>query len=328
MKSWPKGWHRKSGRTGIWYRVPKGTRHLWDNKLRFKLGETEAQAYKMWFSRNVPTDEAEEVTVEVLLDQFMAEYVAVYLKESTFESYAHYIKPLKKVFGHLHPSVIRPIDVFQYQTYRPKSSGNREASVLSSALQFAIEKGCVDSNPLQGVITKRGKRREQSRRRVPSQEDISALIEIQPELAGHIALKRITGMRKGQLLNINLTDDWNGSELFVPGTKGGNDTIYKGDALVEVINLILGDRLPTGPLFLTSRRPRKPVTVSGFNSMWQRAMRKFVAKGGERFNEHDIRKLVANGADNLIHAQALLGHTSPKITASVYRIKPVETDVL
>jgi integrase len=257
----------------------------------------------MWFSRNVPTDEAEEVTVEVLLDQFMAEYVAVYLKESTFESYSHYIKPLKKVFGHLHPALIQAKDVFQYQTFRPKSSGNREASVLSSALQFAIEKGWVDSNPLQGVITKRGKRREQSRRRVPSQEDISALIEIQPELAGHIALKRITGMRKGQLLNINLTDDWNGTELFVQGTKGGNDTIYKGDALVEVISLILGDRLPT-------------------------AMRKFVAQGGERFNEHDIRKLVANGADNLIHAQALLGHTSPKITASVYRIKPVETDVL
>ena len=62
--------------------------------------------------------------------------------------------------------------------------------------------------------------------------------------------------------------------------------------------------------------------------MWQRAMRKFVAKGGERFNEHDIRKLVANEAENLLHAQRLLGHTSPKVTAQVYRIKPTDAEVL
>ena len=326
MTNWPKGWCHKPGRTGIWYRVPVKHRALWDDKQWVKLGETEAEAYRTWFSHTGLADDLEHVTVEILLDQFMAEYVAIYLSDSSYDTYTHYIKPLKKAFGHLHPAVIKPMHMFQYQNYRPTASGNRETSVMSSALTFAVERGWVESNVLKGAVNRRGARTEKPRKRVPTLNELDQLIKIQPDLSGHIALKKITGMRKEQLLNINLTDHWNGEELFAPSHKGGNDTIYRGEALADVINTILNGRVPAGFLFLN--RKKKQVTVTGFNSMWQRAMRKFVEAGGERFNEHDIRKLVANEAESLLHAQRLLGHTSPKVTAQVYRIKPTDAEVL
>jgi integrase len=51
----------------------------------------------------------------------------------------------------------------------------------------------------------------------------------------------------------------------------------------------------------------------------------FPIYGGIKFNEHDIRKTVANEADNLEHAQRLLGHQDAKTTSSTYRIGRPET---
>jgi integrase len=70
------------------------------------------------------------------------------------------------------------------------------------------------------------------------------------------------------------------------------------------------------------------MTATGFRSMWARAMRKFVDAGGERFNEHDIRKLVATAAATVEQAQKLLGHQEQKTTSRIYRIGPQSVEVL
>ena len=64
---------------------------------------------------------------------------------------------------------------------------------------------------------------------------------------------------------------------------------------------------------------------SGFAYLWRRSIDRFIKKGGIKFNEHDIRKTVANEADNLEHAQRLLGHQDAKTTSSAYRIGRPET---
>ena len=48
----------------------------------------------------------------------------------------------------------------------------------------------------------------------------------------------------------------------------------------------------------------------------------------EKFNEHDIRKTVANEAESLEEAQKLLGHKDARTTAQVYRIGAQRVDVL
>lgn len=335
----PKRWRTIPGRAGIYYRVPKHVRHLWDNKQTFKLGETEAEAWRTWFSRTGGSDEVEKVTVSLMLDQFMREYVARHLAEETYAAYQHHCKPLKRVFGELHPGAIKPVHVYRYLDKRPRVAGNREASVLSSAMTFAVEKGWIEANLLRGNINRRGDRAEKPRTRMPSADELQAFTTFTykdsygiekpgcPEwLKGYIALKRITGLRQGQMLKINLTEHWDGEALFPPSSKGGKDTRYTGSGLVEIIKLICADRIPVGPLFINQYR--RAITPSGFKSAWRRAMARYVAEGGERFNEHDIRKLVASEAATLEHAQKLLGHQTAKVTAAVYRLGPEDVEVL
>lgn len=138
--NWPKGWRLITDRPGIYYRVPARVRHLWDNKSTFKLGLSEAEAFRTWFARTGGADDLDQITVEYMLDVFMSDYVALHLADETYHTYKYHVQPLKRVFGHQHPNEIEPVHVYRYLDNRPRVAGNREASVLSSALTFAVEK--------------------------------------------------------------------------------------------------------------------------------------------------------------------------------------------
>lgn len=259
-----------------------------------------------------------------VFDSWWAEYVIPYLAESTREGYRHYLKKLRLVFGHLPPDILKPTHVFQYKNNRRDKDGNqlttaanREAAVLSSAMNHAVRQGWIEKNILKPACTKIGQYKETPRKRSPSREELERFCEINPKLRGYVTLKRITGLRQGQLLAIDLTRHYDGRYLSPPNSKGGRENQYEGGSLVETIDAILGRRIPRGPLFLN--RMGNPVKPSGFKSSWRRAMKKFVDQGGEKFNEHDIRKFVANKAETLEHAQCLLGHQDPRITAQIYR---------
>lgn len=262
----PKGWLVHRGR--YYYRVPKHARHLWDNKEKFKLGDTREEAAKVFFERVSWIDDGVPGDMNEVFDAFWDEYVLAQLAEGTRESYRYGIDALRKAFGHMHPAAIKPMHVYQYMDKRTKIvAGNREAAILSSTLTFCVEKGWIEANVIKGQITRRGKRREKPRKRVPTREEIEAFTTatyksfhrpdlkgstafrerpICPDwLRGYIALKMITGLRQGQLLSINLTEHWDAATqtLHPPTAKGGKDTRYTGNGLAQVISAICGDRL-------------------------------------------------------------------------------------
>ena len=68
--------------------------------------------------------------------------------------------------------------------------------------------------------------------------------------------------------------------------------------------------------------------ADGFRAIWQRAMRKHVESGWERFTEHDLRAKVASDSESLDLAQARMGHQTPNTTSRVYRRGPLEVAVL
>lgn len=305
------------------YRVPPGHEAQWDGKKWFRLGATEGEAWRTWVERISPDCEAS--TFNGLFDAWWQNYVIPYLKPSTQEGYAHYLLPLRKVFGHMKPDSLRTEMAFKYRTQRPRVSGNRELSVLSSALEYAVSQGMVERNVLKGNLARKGASAEPVRKRVPTEAEIEAFCLSAPHLRGYVALKLITGLRQGQLLAINLTEHWNDGRLTPPTSKGGRITEYSGDALAVIIKTILGGRIPRGCLFLN--RHREPVTATGLKSAWRRAMADYVASGGVKFHEHDIRKTVATRAESLDRAQKLLGHQDSRTTAQVYRVGPVKVDV-
>lgn len=317
----PPRWVEKHG--AIYYRVPPGQEALWDGRKWFRLGTTEGEAWRTWVERISPDCEAS--TFNGLFDAWWQNYVVPYLKPSTQAGYAHHLLPLRKVFGHMRPESLRADMAFKYRSQRPRVAGNRELSVLSSALEYAVSQGLVERNVLKGNLSRKGASSEPVRKRVPTHEEIEAFCRAAPHLRGYVALKLITGLRQGQLLAINLTEHWKDGKLSPPTSKGGRETEYSGETLSAAIRDIIGERLPRGWLFLN--RHRQPMTATGLKSAWRRAMAGYASSGGVLFHEHDIRKTVATAADTLERAQKLLGHQDARTTAQVYRVGPVKVEV-
>ncbi len=323
----PPGWRLRYGKYR--YQVPAAHRHLWDGKSEFTLGTTLSEAYRTWFERIGDDERDDIVTVNQLFDAWWTEYVLVHLSESTQDSYAYYLVPLRRVFGEMRPHAIKASDAYRYRSKRAQKArvaANREVSVLSSALTFAVEKGWIEHNPLRGQISRKGAAAEKPRYRIPTFEELDQFCEINPHLSGWVLLKRLTGLRQGEMLAINLDEHWDGKVLSPPASKGGKSTEYVGEALERAISTILNGRVPHGPLFTTRHGTR--MSASGLRSKWQRAMRKFEKCGGEKFNEHDIRKTVANAAESLEEARRLLRHQEAKTTARIYRIGTERVSVL
>ena len=227
----PSRWKHQHG--AWYYRVPPGLEDQWEGKKWFRLGRTEAEAYRTWYER-LGADGLEGSTMADVFHAYWKEAVT-HLKPSTVDAYGYYLVPLRKVFGHMRPAAIKPRHVYAYMAERPKVSGHREAAVLSSVLSWAVSKGMIDANPIYGQVRKPEKPRE----RCPEPEELEAFLDTADDdfLRGYCALKRITGMRQSQLLAINLNEQWDGELLRIPGTKRGKTVEYEGEALRQDLNL-------------------------------------------------------------------------------------------
>jgi integrase len=307
---------------GAWYlQVPERLRDRFEGKKWYRLGKTEAEAYRTYFER-MGSEASPVNNMEQLFDAWYTQYVMVELAPATQEAYRHYLKPLRLAFGHMLPSRIRPLHAYQYLDSRPRVAGNREVSVLSKTLTFAVRKGLLERNLLRGQVERNA---EHPRKRVPSAAELESFLQGSSDTLRHyVALKRITGLRQGQILALKWSD-WDGERLRVPAAKGGRDTEYMGPALAVVIGEI-ERRGAAGRHLFEGRNGR--YTRSGFGSLFKRAMAAFVGAGGERFNDHDIRAYVASNAETLEHAQALLGHQDSRTTNRVYRRGAVRVTVL
>lgn len=312
--------HKFTKKHGAYYlQVPVRIRDRFDGKKWFRLGKTEAEAYRSYFER-MGTEVSPINNMEQLFDAWFAQYVMVELAESTQESYRHYLKPLRRAFGHMRPSSVSPVHAYQYLDSRPRVSGNREVSVLSKCLTFAVRKGLLDRNVLRGQVERNS---ERPRQRLPSAAEIESFLEgANPTLRHYVALKRLTGLR-GHQIRALLWTDWDGKNLIAPPAKGGKNVEYHGKALEAV----MADIPRKGP-YVFSTRTGTRYTRSGLGSIFKRQMAKYAKKGGERFNDHDIRAYTASNAETLEHAQALMGHQDSRTTNRIYRRGAVRVTVL
>ena len=115
--------------------------------------------------------------------------------------------------------------------------------------------------------------------------------------------------------------------LRFTNNKRQGDTFTLGwtDELSAIVRGVLQHREKISALHLFHTREGKPYlaedgTTSGFDSIWQRYMRRWSAEGNERFTLHDIRAKRASDLD-LDQARTLLRHTDAKMTQKTYRRK-------
>lgn len=327
-KGLPSGWRLKHG--AYYYRVPAQLRELWDRKTEFRLGKTLSEAYSAWASRLELYADAK--TMAELLDRYALEVIPQKAPKTQISNNSS-IRKLRAVFGHMPIEAVKPKHVYQYRDKRGqqgKTAANHDLEVLSHAFSKAIEWGLCENHPIKGKVIKFST--PPRKRYIEDWELQEALKVASPFIASYIRLKLLTGLRRGDLLSLKLSDLKEDGIHVTPRktsqTTGKKIIIEWSEELSSSINEIKALRKKILSVWLLHTRQGQPYmkengTANGFDSIWQRFIAKAIEKTKlkEKFTEHDLRAKVASDTE-INHAQQLLGHSSSEITERIYRRKP------
>jgi len=207
-------------------------------------------------------------------------------------------------------------------------------------LTKAVEWGAIDRNPLIGQLRLSN---PQPRTHLPKDWEISEALEhASPLLSCYIRFKLMTGLRRGDMLRLTLADigpDGIHVQPHKTAHSSGRRLVIEWDdegelraVIDEILALPPAPRIKGAPLFVT--RQGKPFIkpdgrANGFDTLWGRFMTRLVKDTDvTRFQERDLRALVASESETLQEASDRLGHASTEITKRVYRRKPVRVKPL
>lgn len=322
----PSGWRYRLG--AYRYRVPKNARHLWDDKSEFTLGKTLAEAHET-FARRIGY-EGSLNTISQLCERYALEVIPEKAK-ATQRSNRYSIERIRKAFADNAIAAIQPKHIYAYRDHTAKTESKKKANldleVLSHMFTKSIEWGARNDHPM--TNKKVVKYTLETRKVSATKDDVLAFAETLPrKWQLYIALKIWTGRRKGELLRLK-RQDLTAEGMAFTNNKAPYDqfVIAWEQETRDIVNELL--QLPQGisSVYLFHTRTGQAYIsedgeTSGFDSTWQRAMKKALASGAvkTRFTEHDLRKYRASDlqADQ---AQKLLRHTNAKQTKT-YRLKP------
>lgn len=264
---------------------------------------------------NAPTH-----TMDLLIAKYEAEELPAKAKK-TQTGRRQEFKPLRKVFGHMAAEAIEPHHVWTYFKARGSTEQARhEVRALSALLTFARRTGArKTSNPCFGLQLPGSK----PRTHYVTDEAFIFVRELAQPMMGHaMDLAYIAGMDEGTIRTLerkNLKDD--GIE-FERGKTGAFQLIEWNDELRLIVAAILRER-PQLRRVLICNRKGQAYTANGFQSQWQRLMRRAKKAGlTASFHFHDLRGKSASDETDDQTAADRLGHADVRLTRRVYRRLP------
>lgn len=316
-----------------YYQVPPGLESLWDGKKKFRLGKTLPESYKVWAERLGSIDNVK--TIGQLLDRYALEVTPTKAVSSHADD-ARYTKRLRSVFGTMALPDMKPQLVYQFvDRIKAKVAAHRAVAVLSHAFTKAVEWGYIDRHPFKGEVRLQN---EKPRTRYVTDDELVECLSLPSvrkrgsvrAIHAYVRIKLLTGLRRGDLLRLRVSDCREGG-IHVTTGKTGKAIVYEwSDELRTAVEVAKQARpVDIGPyLFCTKKGEcyfdETTGRASGWDSMWQRFMIRVLdeTKVEESFTEHDLRAKCASDAETLEHARALLAHADGRITNRVYRRKP------
>jgi integrase len=323
----PARWRFKHG--AYYYRVPDDLTELWEGKKEYRLGKSLNEAYRVWATRLDLYADAK--TMAELLDRYALEVIPMKAPKSQ-ELNLIAIRKLKPVFGHMPITAVKPIHVYQYRDKRGrdgKKAANHDIEVLSHAFTKAIEWGLCENHPIKGKVRKFST--PPRRRYIEDWEIEEALKVASPFIKAYIRLKLLTGLRRGDMLSIKMSDLKEDGIHVTPRktahSSGKKLIIEWSEELRSAIEEITSLRKKIYSIWLFHTNKGQPyikpdASANGFDSIWGRFMDKVLTRTSvtDRFTEHDLRAKVASDTESE-HARQLLGHSNIEITERIYRRK-------
>lgn len=311
----------------VWYEDSNGKGHT----ETLPVGSTEKDALerqaalrgkKSRGQKIVPT----KLTLAEWLDEWLEEQ-RPRIRESTWTSYESAAKRLKDRIGRRR---LRDVDVdvvarlvAEMQPDYKRWTIHGTLVVLSGAMQTAVRRGYVGTNPVRELEKNERPKADQKRMRILSSEEISRLLPMVPERYNAlIATLIFTGMRIGEALALEWGDvDFDAGLVTVRGGKTENA------ARSIVLMPALGKRLRAHQM-LSGRREGLvfPSATGGpqeRRNVLRHGLRRGLERAGiERLTLHELRHtfasiLIGQGFDVTFVADQL-GHADPGITLRVY----------
>lgn len=333
-KGLPTRWRQRNG--AYFYQVPQGLESMWDGKKEFRLGASLPEAYRVWAERLSHTENTK--TIADLLDRYALQVVPT-KKATTQQQNQVAIKRLRAVLGQAPITAIRPQTVYQYIDKRQaKTAARREVEILSHAFTKAVEWGIIDRHPFKGEVRLSG---EKPRTRYVEDWEVVECLALESKrlhgsvlaVQAYIRVKLITGLRRGDLLRLSMSDLKDDGIHVTPsktaGSTGRSIILTWTDELRAAIDMAKVARpVRIAPWLFCNREGECYVKESGraggWDTMWRNFMDRVLKETEvkQRFNEHDLRAKCASDAETLAHAQALMAHADSKLTERVYRRKP------
>jgi len=286
-------------------------------RISTPLGKTYSEAIARWTALAAPLHGS---TVGHAIDRYILD-ILPQKAPRTQNDYIQYTIPLRRVFGHMGLSEVRPTHIAQYlDKSKGKKLANRQIALLSGVYKAAMRWGWVDTNPCKGVQRNPEKRRN----RYVSQDELETLKSAGDEqMKLLIEFAYITGLRKGDILNLTLADV-SAEGISVQTGKTGKRLVFEmSPGLRKLLPQIKALPRKARSIMLFARRDGRAYTSSGFDSIWQRLK----SRAGVDVTFHDIRGTAITDAKRkagLDYAQSLAGHDSRDTTEGYVRARDVE----
>lgn len=264
-------------------------------------------------------------TIELLWARYQIE-VLPKLAKKTQTGRRNDIKWPLKVFGKMDPEKVAPHHIWTYWRERGETEQARhEIRVMSVLLTYARQvgarKGPENSNPCFDLKLPGAK----ARTLYVTDAMFFALRDIAPPMIGHaMDLAWCAGLDEG---TIRLLERRHIMPTGLKFERGKTDRfqVIEGEDLVQILKAALQER-PQLRRSIICRRDGKPFTADGFQSAWQRLIRKAIKLGRIdpvlRYHFHDIRAKGGSEAESDTEASDLLGHGDEEVTRKYYRRLP------
>lgn len=321
----PKRWRYRFG--AYYYRVPPGDEELWEGKKDFKLGKTLPEALRVWADRLELMSDVNSIA------EFMEMYTIKVMPEkspTTQDREQRIIKRITASLGHMHINSLKPMDVNLVKTKEQELHGsataNRFVSVLSHAYTMALEWGLCDNHPIKNNIRKYVIK---PRDRYLEDWEIEEALTVAPKfITAYVPIKRQTGLRKGDMLSIKLSDLKEDGIHVTQNKTGKRIVIEWTPELLESVNYARSISKKIHSMWLFHTNVGQPYikedrTTYGFNSIWKRWQTKAIKETDliSKFVESDLRAKTASDTTEQ-HATDLLDHSDSGVTKRHYRRKP------
>lgn len=301
----PARFHLKGGR---YYHVSSTLPRKWT-----PLGSDLNEARKKWAELESDPVAAEDKTFSVIARRYVRDVLPT-LSRQTQRDYAQYLVPLEAVFGAVPIDKIRPFDIAEYlrlRGERSKVSANREKAVFSTIFNHARSWGFTDiTNPCSGIKGFKEKPRD---RYVSDDEYAAVWACAHPTLQDAMDLALYTGQRPADVLKITVTDISNGTLTVSQNKTGKKLRIAIEGQLAELIERILAKPRRAENKALLQDPDGERLTYFALRSRFDKAR----ASAGVNFQFRDLRAKAATDANDLAHAQRLLGHRN-RTTTEIY----------